>query len=497
MATTESRTYQFGPLERRGLIAGFRAGQLAIAALGVMGVTLLALDGHGLAAVAVVVVVGLVGFVPLAGRPVEGWAPIVGGWFVRLFTGTRRWRNDAPLLGHRNGEPRAPTLPDSLAGVVIVAAAGPDGRPMGVLRERGVGARRGMLYTAVLAVRPQAFALCDSEEQARRLAGWGAILAGLAREGSPVRRLQWLERTAPANDGELARAVRGALTVPASHPLAESYLDLVEQAGPATQTHECFVAVQIDTTRARRLFKAAGGGDQGAATVLAREVATMASALADADLRVQALLDTRGLARMIREGFDPAARPGLARRAAQNPTSPGVAPTAAWPTATHEEWDSYRADDTWHAVYWVEEWPRTPVRPDFLSGLLLGTRAARTVSVTIEPVSPLKATRQVERARANDSADDALRSRLGFLSSARRRRQAEGTERREEELADGHAECRFSGYVAVSAPDPDALEDACGEIEQHAGSARLVLTRLRGQQAEAFAWTLPLCRGLR
>jgi hypothetical protein len=103
----------------------------------------------------------------------------------------------------------------------------------------------------------------------------------------------------------------------------------------------------------------------------------------------------------------------------------------------------------------------------------------------------------VERARANDTADDALRSRLGFLSSARRRRQAEGTERREEELADGHAECRFTGYVTVSAPDPEALEDACGEIEQHAGSARLVLCRLRGQQAEAFSWTLPLCRGLR
>ena len=69
--------------------------------------------------------------------------------------------------------------------------------------------------------------------------------------------------------------------------------------------------------------------------------------------------------------------------------------------------------------------------------------------------------------------------------------------RREEELADGHADCRFSGYVAVSAPDPDALEEACGEVEQLAQQCRLQLTRQRGRQAEAFTWTLPLCRGLR
>jgi hypothetical protein len=64
-------------------------------------------------------------------------------------------------------------------------------------------------------------------------------------------------------------------------------------------------------------------------------------------------------------------------------------------------------------------------------------------------------------------------------------------------LADGHADCRFSGYVAVSAPDEEALEAACGEVEQLAQQCRLQLTRLRGQQEEAFAWTLPLGLGLR
>ena len=68
--------------------------------------------------------------------------------------------------------------------------------------------------------------------------------------------------------------------------------------------------------------------------------------------------------------------------------------------------------------------------------------------------------------------------------------------RREVELADGHAQYRFSGYVTVSAPDPDELEEACGRVEQEAGQAGLELRRCYGDQARAFACTLPLGRGL-
>jgi hypothetical protein len=67
---------------------------------------------------------------------------------------------------------------------------------------------------------------------------------------------------------------------------------------------------------------------------------------------------------------------------------------------------------------------------------------------------------------------------------------------REAELADGHGEYTFSGYVTVSGPDRVGLEAACAEIEQAAQQARVDLRRLYGQQREAFCWTLPLARGL-
>jgi hypothetical protein len=100
-------------------------------------------------------------------------------------------------------------------------------------------------------------------------------------------------------------------------------------------------------------------------------------------------------------------------------------------------------------------------------------------------------------ARTADLADEELRRRAGFVPTARRQREAEGVNRREAELADGHAEYRFSGYVTVTGANRTALETACAEMEQAARAAHLELRRLYGRQAEAFTWTLPLGRGLR
>ena len=51
--------------------------------------------------------------------------------------------------------------------------------------------------------------------------------------------------------------------------------------------------------------------------------------------------------------------------------------------------------------------------------------------------------------------------------------------------------------MTVSGRDRDDLRRACSEVHEQAARARLELHRMYGQQAEAFAFTLPLCRGLR
>jgi hypothetical protein len=159
-------------------------------------------------------------------------------------------------------------------------------------------------------------------------------------------------------------------------------------------------------------------------------------------------------------------------------------------------WSAYRTDAAWHATFWVAEWPRVEVGPEFLAPLLLRAAGQRTVSLTMEPVSPRRAAREVEAARTAQVADEELRRRGGFVATARRRRENEALERQETELADGHALYRFSGYVTATAPSRDELEVVCSELERAAAQAQLDLRRLHGQQDVAFSWTLPLARGL-
>jgi hypothetical protein len=109
----------------------------------------------------------------------------------------------------------------------------------------------------------------------------------------------------------------------------------------------------------------------------------------------------------------------------------------------------------------------------------------------------VKAQRQVGRQRTHALSDQRTRERHGFATSARREHEIEQVLTREDELASGHEELRFTGYVAVSAPSVDELELAAEEVQRQASRARLQLVRLAGEQAAAFTAVLPLGRGLR
>ena len=172
-------------------------------------------------------------------------------------------------------------------------------------------------------------------------------------------------------------------------------------------------------------------------------------------------------------------------------------PTAGppWPMGLEAGWDAVRTDGTWHAVYWVAEWPRVDVQPDFL-GPLLFAPLRRTLSVVMEPIDPTRAARQVAQARTAGLADGELRRRNGFLTSARHSRESQSVDERDIELADGHAQFRYSGYLGVTADSHTELVASCASLEQAAGHARLEVRRLFGQQDAALLCLLPLGRGL-
>jgi len=496
----EPRRYLFPPLERRGVVFGLGAPQLLV------------LAGAGVVLVSVVrSVAGLGGFVlaalvmamaaagvlwPVSGRPLSGWVVIVATWSWRRFAPVV---SDAPCRGATQGRP-APTAPTrALAGLrILEPAVAPGLDRIGVVHDTRFGA-----YAAIIRVRGRSFSLLDPLDKQRRLEAWGAILAGVSRQGSPVHRLQWIERCMPADRDGLARYLAGAGTA-GPGPCRASYEELVAGAGPVGQDHEVLLVVAVRARRAPRPRPVVPRRDDPGCAALSREVRLLLGQLRNADLTVDRVLDGAAVHAALQRGFGPGASSG-----GEGGGGPGAGPVAGggggagevpgrspWPLAADDGWSMCRVEGAWSVTYWVEEWPRVEVGPDALVPLLLGAGVWRAVSVVMAPVPPAQAVREVEAARTADLADDELRRRAGFVVTARRRRQAEGVLQREAELAGGHGEYRFSGYVTVSALERSELERACAELEQTARHAHLELRRLYGRQEEALTWTLPLARGL-
>lgn len=511
------RRYRFGPLERRGLIAGWRGGQIASVTAGLV-VAIVIVRGHP-AAPAVLIAVVAVGasavfaWWPVAGRTGEQWLPTVVRWSVSGVAGSRRRRVPLDLGGHCIGVDSEPFLasasrfppPARRAGARAMAAGPRKARaqrrgPFGTLRVMGFrdkGAEhtigvvfdaQARTYTAALSVLGQSFALLGAAEKDRRVVSWASVLASLARERSVVHRVQWIASTVPDDGTAVAGHLNRHAALASDSAARRSYTTVLRSAGAETCRHEVLVTLQVRATGAgARAMRSLGGGDAAACTVLAREIESFRRQLSSADVPVERVLDERGLASVVRRAFE------------ASPEKPRGCPPCGigwpWPLATESRWESVRADGSWHATYWIAEWPRVDVGPEFLAPLLLGS-VRRTLSVVMEPLSPSRAVRQAERARTADVSDAELRRRGGFLSTARRAKEAELATRREAELADGHASFRFAGYVTVTAAGVEELASACDATEQAASQCRLELRRLYGEQERALACTLPLGRGL-
>lgn len=488
--------YRFGPLERRGVLAGLRPSQLGILAIGAASLLVIARAAPSTRSVPLMIlttlIVAVVLFVPVGGRPLDEWFPVGVRWSITALT-RRRFFSSAPQRGFTSAFDPQPQFPSTLSGITILSHPVPGSEVrLGVIKDQ-----RAATFTAVLGVRGRSFALLDAPDKARRLASWAGVMAGLAREGGIVQRLQWVERTVPDPGDEVGAYLKENIAVPLDSLIARSYLEVVDEAGPVTQQHEAFISLQIHAPRCGRLIKAAGGGDHGACEVLRRELASLAARLINTEIGVEGALTPRLIAAAMRTAFEPSSRTLLARAASRDPDREGTSIVNAGPLASECSWSTFRTDSTWHRTYWIAEWPRIDAEADFLAPLLLRTERLRTVSLTMQPISPLKAMRSVESARTSAAADEELRRRAGFVTTTRRLREQEALASHERDLSDGHAFYRFAGFVTVSASSRDELETACGEIEEAGGRSFLDLRRLNGEQDVALTYTLPLCRGLR
>jgi hypothetical protein len=512
-------TYRFAPHPANGFLLGLRVPQLlGFVIAGALALVFLRVGGLGALALALLCLVLAAGvlLVPVHGHTVEQWAPVTVRFFLGRYGSRSKFRAQRAQLGHlvrlpTGGlDPQSPqpprALPGELADLEFLEAelAQYEGARFGVIKDRGA-----RTFTAALRIRGRAFALLSPEEREQRLEDYGAVLAALARDDCPVRRVAWIERTLPGDSDALGDYLLEAKRPDADlgQPSGEliSYLQLIGRAGDVADEHELLFALQIDAQRpaARRAINRMGGGDLGALAVLAEEIGQFIELLDTAAITVTGVLTRRGLAVAIRDAYDPWGRRARQRQLERSTIiDEGVAPHTAGPVARSERWSHLAADGALHCTLWASEWPRIDVRALFLQPLLMDSRTTRTIAMCMELVGPSKAIRRAERAATETATEQNLRARIGQRTSQRQSQRDRASSQSEQELAEGHAAVRYAAYVTISVPRNAAdalaeLESDISRVELEAKRAPLRLERMWGQQSEAFTFGLPLCRGLR
>ena len=477
MTSVSAATVHLGRLERRGLILGLATSQVAalscalIVAVfaeytsGAVGILVTAPGWASLVAVALV---------PVADRPVLSWLPVVGHWRLR-----RRLGQTRHLASVREATATDLALP-GIAGRLTVME-GPESKAA-LIHDM-----RTSTLTAMLSVSGSGFILADEGTQNLRVSGWGRLLAGLCQQQAVVR-LQVLERCLPGSGSDVRRWW-------AEHALSEApwaarvLADLVADAHEVSDRHECFLALAIRTPRSGKR-----GMSAASVAVVEQQLAAIAEAARAADLEIHGWVTRSRLTAVLRATYDPQ---GAACAHASATGLEASSRLVVGPMAVHEEWASIRTDSAHHAIYWVQEWPRSEVHAGFLQPLLLARGARRALSLIAEPLPPAKALRDIRRAKVEYVADAAQRGRMGQLEDEATRAEAADLVRREQELVAGHGDLRFVGLLTVSAPTLDELAAACAATESAAAQAMCEIRRLVGQQGQAFAAAaLPFAGGV-
>jgi hypothetical protein len=483
--TAEARTYRFAPRDRAGWLLGLAGVQCLLVAAGLVASgTLLSAGAPGVL-VPVPVVLGLVGaFVGWDRQPLHELLPVAMAWVLR--SDERRFHATlAPVLSGRVAQP---SLPAWFGPLRLVDLDGGSWAPggLGVVLDT-----RARTYTGVLSVSGREFALLDRVEQERLLATWGDAFCA---ERGPVARVVATEWSAPAGLEEHLSYLGERQAGADDEPAVAAYRELLDRAGPLATRHQVLLSV---TVAAQRLRSSHRGGDLDsvAAEVLVEQLRLLAARLEAAGLAAEAPLTAGQIAHALRLRCDPGVQPVLARRARTlSDAVGGLSAHNAGPLAAEATWRHVKVDCAFHASYWVAEWPRLEVGPNWLEPMLLHAGGTRSFALVVEPVAPSASQRQIDRDATRLASDEEQRSRGGWRVGARHHRAQAAVAEREAELVAGYPEVGFTGLLTVTAADPEALERSCAEYEQVAAQAGLELRRLDGRHHLALAATLPLGR---
>ncbi len=468
---------RFGRMQSKGVLLGFSGPRLTaiglalvcfvlpMYAVGVAGIVVFSPLWAGFVALA---------FTPCNGRVLAEQVPLLAHWSRRVATRQTRYRA-------RASTPR-PDGTMALPGDAAALRFHHDPVSGAVM----VHDPHRQTLAAVVRVRHPAYVLLAPGDQAQRVVGWSRVQAALAATGTCAA-VQVMESTLP----DPGHGVRGWWIAHGVHDgswAAREYEALLDLATLSSATHRTLVVVSLDLRRAAKAIRDAGRGITGAAEVLRGDISGVEASLRAASLTVEGWLNPAELAVVIRQAYDPAA--GRMR-----PTDPGTDLTTAGPVAVEEQWDHLRHDSGYSTVLWISEWPRIDMAPHFLHALVFAPGVRKALTIVARPLPTGEALRKLRKEKVEYLTEAQQKAKIGRIADLADAQEYSDVLDRERALISGHADMRFSGFVAVTAATRDELRAAVATVERAAQQCGCETRTLFGQQSQAFTVAaLPLAR---
>lgn len=474
-----SRTNRFARRQQRGLILGFSGPR--IAAIGVA-LTLFTLGVVG-AGVAGTLMLAPLWVLALAsavvrwnGRVLVEIAPTAAHFGTRVVTRQDRYR--VKLTKPRPAATLA--LPGDAASLRFFVSE------VGAVM---VHDPYEQTLTSIARVGHPAFVLLGPDAQDQRVSAWGRLLASVGTSGS-LCRVQVLESSLPDGGRGIADWWQSERVTNAPTWAATQYEALLAPTSTATSVHRSLIAISLRIGR-NQVGRGGRGQIAAAAAALQDEMRSFETGLAAASLELEGWLSDRELAAVVRSSYDPDSSVRLGY------WDVGRDLSSCGPLGVEEHWDHIRHDSGFSTVLWLSEWPRIEVPAWFLHPIVFEQGVRRTLTLIADPLSTDEAIRQIRRQKVEYVSDSAQKAKLGQLADLSDSQELEDVLDRERALISGHADIRYTGLIAVTAPDRDSLRRAVSAVDQAALRAVCETRILYGQQAAAFtAAALPLGRGV-
>jgi hypothetical protein len=438
------RTYDIGHRERRGLIAGWRTGQVVTIGCGCLASMLIAsLTSPSVGIGSALIILGLsigIATLPIHGRSAEQWLPVL------VHFGSRHRSRSFVELQIRE-------LEHAEFGLI------------GILEEQ-------LGYSnIVLLVDASCIQFLDPERRDSRVEGFSAMLGALGREGSAIDRVSWTIWSEEADPSEVKRAYRVEGSAGSEIPKA-IYGEVLEEVHAGAVGYRIAITIRLRKSTRK---------DRSTDDQLIDAGITVVRALETSGHRRVEFASERELLSLFESGFK------IHGTSEKHPNQLALLGTEHWSFAAFE------GNQT--CAWWIAEWPRHEVSAELLGQFFLGD-GARCVAITTELVPSSVALRRAQHAKTTGAADDELRRRGGFLSDRRRERESDHLARRESELVDGFLSIRMIGFVSVRGHDQAERELLEHQTELAAAQAGIVLQRLNGDHGRGYVAALPLGTGL-